>query len=126
VKRIFAALLTLFSTAVLIAASAAGPAGQWRVEFPTPLGQRGVNMTITNSGAVLHGHVVDEYGEYDLKGRFERNRVMVAWSVPESGRMLEITLKGTLDGNVIRGTATLGTVGDGPFSARRTGDVGEP
>ena len=36
-----------------------------------------------------------------------------------------ITMKGKVDGNVITGTAKLGDVGEGPLSARRTGDAGD-
>ena len=39
-------------------------AGLWRVEFVTPLGQVGVNMTINQSGTKLSGQVTDEYGEW--------------------------------------------------------------
>jgi len=100
-------------------------AGLWRVEFVTPLGQVGVNMTINQSGTKLTGHVTDEFGEYEINGRFTDRQVTVVWSVPEDGKMLEITMKGTLDGNVITGTAKLGNVGEGPLSARRTGDAGD-
>ena len=97
-------------------------AGLWRVEFVTPLGQVGVNMTINQSGTRLTGQVTDEYGEWAIDGRISGDQVTVAWSVPEDGKMLEITMKGKLEGNVITGTAKLGDVGEGPLSARRTAD----
>ena len=100
-------------------------AGLWRVEFVTPLGQVGVNMTINESGTKLTGHVTDEFGEYEIAGRVADGQVTVVWSVPEDGKMLEITMKGKLEGNVITGTAKLGDVGEGPLSARRTGDAGD-
>ena len=99
-------------------------AGMWRVEFVTPLGQTGVNMTINQSGTRLTGQVTDEYGEYPIEGRLADDVVTVVWSVPEDGKMLEITMKGKLEGNVITGTAKLGNVGEGPLTARRTGDAG--
>jgi len=99
-------------------------AGLWRVEFVTPLGQVGVNMTINQSGTKLTGQVTDEFGEWAIDGRINGDQVMVVWSVPEDGKMLEITMKGKLEGNVITGTAKLGEVGEGPLSARRTGDAG--
>ena len=99
-------------------------AGLWRVEFVTPLGQVGVNMTINQSGTKLTGQVTDEYGEWAIDGRIVDGQVTVVWSVPEDGRLLEITMKGKLEGNVITGTAKLGDVGEGPLSARRTGDAG--
>jgi hypothetical protein len=106
------------------AAQAANVAGLWRVEFVTPLGQVGVNMTINQSGAQLTGHVTDEYGEYEIDGRVADGEITVMWSVPEDGKMLRITMRGKLEGSVITGTAQLGDVGEGPLSARRTGDAG--
>jgi hypothetical protein len=119
---------TLLLAAFALSAAAAAQqsaAGLWRVEFVTPLGQIGVNMTINQSGARLTGHVTDEYGEYEINGRIADGQVTVVWSVPEDGRMLEITMRGKLEGNLITGTATLGDVGEGPLSARRTGDAGD-
>ena len=99
-------------------------AGLWRVEFVTPQGQVGVNMTINQSGTKLTGRVTDEYGEWPIEGRLTDGEVTVVWSVPEDGKMMEITMKGKLEGNLITGTAKLGDVGEGPLSARRTGDAG--
>jgi hypothetical protein len=100
-------------------------AGMWRVEFVTPQGQVGVNMTINQSGTKLTGRVTDEYGEWPIEGRLTGGEVTVVWSVPEDGKMMEITMKGKLEGNLITGTAKLGNVGEGPLSARRTGDAGD-
>ena len=120
VLRAAAAVLALSATA----AAQQSVAGLWRVEFVTPLGQVGVNMTINQSGARLTGHVTDEFGEYEITGRIADGQVTVVWSVPEDGKMLEITMRGKLEGNLITGTAQLGDVGEGPLSARRTGDAG--
>jgi hypothetical protein len=123
--RSLVALLALLVVSASIVAQEPSVAGMWRVEFVTPLGQVGVNMTINQSGAKLTGHVTDEYGEYEIQGRIADGQVTVVWSVPEDGKLLEITMRGTLDGSVITGTAKLGDVGEGPLSARRTGDAGE-
>ena len=113
--------LTVMPASVLAQQSAAG---LWRVEFVTPQGQVGVNMTINQSGTKLTGRVTDEYGEWPIEGKLTEGQVTVVWSVPEDGKMMEITMKGKLEGNVITGTAKLGDVGEGPLSARRTGDAG--
>lgn len=128
--RAFAVLAVACAlTAASLAAPRAqekGPAGMWRVQFATPLGQVGVNMTINLKGTRLSGQVTDEYGEWPITGEFDSasGRVTVVWSVPEEGKMLEITMKGALQGDEIRGTAKLGDVGEGPLVARRTGDAG--
>jgi hypothetical protein len=121
----FGVLLAPIVVSAAVVAQQASVAGLWRVEFVTPLGQVGVNMTINQSGGKLTGHVTDEYGEYEITGRIAENQVTVVWSVPEDGKMLEITMRGKLEGAVITGTAKLGDVGEGPLSARRTGDAGD-
>ena len=101
-------------------------AGTWRVDFVTPLGQNWIIMTINQSGARLSGHATDEFGEYEINGRVVDDQVTVVWSVAEDGKMLEITMKGKLEtATLITGTAKLGDVGEGPLSARRTGDAGD-
>ena len=97
----------------------------WRVEFVTPQGQVGVNMTINQTGNRLTGQVTDEYGEFPIDGRLTDQQVTIVWSVPEDGKLLEITMKGKLEGNLITGTVTLGKVGEGPLTARRVGDAGD-
>lgn len=122
IRNILAGLLAL---AVISVPALAQPsvAGLWRVDFVTPLGQTFVNMTINQTGSKLTGHATDEFGEYPIEGRVTDDQVTVVWSVPEDGKMLEITMKGRIEGNQITGTAKLGDVGEGPLTARRTGDA---
>jgi hypothetical protein len=119
---LLAAVLWAFVVPVDAQTSAAG---MWRVEFVTQTGQTAVTMTINQSGTKLTGHITDEYGEYEIDGRLAEGQVTIVWSVPEDGKMLEITMKGKLEGNLITGTARLGNVGEGPLTARRTGDAGD-
>jgi hypothetical protein len=100
-------------------------AGEWKVNFVVPTGTRFVNMFINQEKTKLTGTVVSEDGEFPLSGRIEDDQVTIAWSVPEDGKMMEITMKGKLTGNVISGTARLGDVGEGSLTARRDaeGDV---
>ena len=84
-------------------------AGQWRVDFVTPLGQNWIIMTINQSGTKLTGHATDEFGEYEIKGLVAGDEVTVVWSVAEDGKMLEITMKGKLEtATLITGVAKLG------------------
>jgi hypothetical protein len=121
-KRCLVAAVLSACVAPLLAQ--ASVAGQWRVEFVTQQGQAAVTMTVNQSGTKLTGHITDEYGEYSIEGRLNDDQVTIVWTVPEDGKLLEITMKGKLEGNVITGTAKLGNVGEGPLTARRTGDAG--
>ena len=48
------------------------------------------------------------------------DQIKITWSEMENGKALDITLSGTVKGDEMSGTARLGTVGEGPFSADRT------
>ena len=122
-RALIASTLLFVALSIGGAAGQQGPAGEWRVQFTTPLGQRMCIMTLNQSGSKLTGHVTDEYGEYPLEGRFEGTQVIAIWSVYDDGKMLEITLKGTLNGNLINGVAKLGDAGEGTLVARRIGDA---
>src|SRR4051794_27584630 len=119
---LLAAAVSMFIAPVQAQTSAAG---MWRVEFVTQTGQSVVMMTINQSGTKLTGHITDEYGEYEIDGRLSDGQVTIVWSVPEDGKMLEVTMKGKLEGTLITGTAKLGNVGEGPLTARPPGDAGD-
>ena len=119
---------TALVLAVCLAAAAAPrgaettAAGEWRVAFVVPTGTRTVSMYIRQTGTKLTGAVVNEDGEFPLEGRLTGDQVTVSWSVPEDGKLMEITMKGKLSGDMITGTAKIGDVGEGPLTARRTAD----
>lgn len=123
IKHLF--LAAAVSAFVAPAFAQTSAAGMWRVEFVTQQGQAAVTMTINQSGTKLSGHITDEYGEYDIEGRLTDGQVTIVWTVPEDGKLMEITMKGKLEGTLITGTAKLGNVGEGPLTARRIGDAGD-
>ena len=94
-------------------------AGNWRVEFVVPTGEVAVNMTIIQKGTTLSGRVINEDGEFPVKGQIVDDKITVEWTVPEQGEQMTITMNGTVRGEEINGTARLGNVGEGSLSARR-------
>jgi hypothetical protein len=56
-----------------------------------------------------------------VKGTVDGENVKISWSEVDNGKPLDITLTGTAKGDTITGSARLGTVGEGPFRAERTG-----
>ena len=120
-----AVLVLLLSVAAIVRAeppAATRAAGQWRVQFVVPSGTKAVNMNVVQNGARLTGVITDEYGEYAIDGRLEGKQVTIVWTIPEDGKLVDITMKGKLEGDVINGTARIGDLGEGPLQARRTAD----
>jgi hypothetical protein len=119
---VLVAVLSAFAAPVLAQPSAAG---EWKVNFVVPTGTKFVNMVINQQKTTLSGTVINEDGEFPLTGTIIDDQVTVVWTVPEDGKLMEITMKGKLAGNLITGTAKLGDVGEGSLTARRDaeGDV---
>jgi len=113
-------MLSWLLAVALAVAAPANVAGTWRVQFVTPNGEAAVTMTLNQDGEKLSGRIVDEYGEYVVSGSIAGDQVTVTWSVVEEGKPLQITMKGTVDGEYITGVARLGNVGEGSLEARRT------
>jgi hypothetical protein len=113
---ILGAALSAFVAPALAQPSAAG---EWKVNFVVPSGTKFVNMVINQQKTTLTGTVISEDGEFPLTGKIIDDQVTVVWTVPEDGKLMEITMKGKLVGNVITGTAKLGNVGEGSLTARR-------
>jgi hypothetical protein len=113
---ILAVVVSAFAAPVLAQPSAAG---EWKVNFVVPTGTKFVNMVINQQKTTLSGTVINEDGEFPLTGTIIDDLVTVVWTVPEDGKLMEITMKGKLAGNVITGTAKLGNVGEGSLTARR-------
>jgi len=115
----FALLASALAVPLLAQANAAG---EWRVNFVVPTGTRSVSMVINQQRATLSGTVINEDGEFPLKGRIADDQVTIVWSVPEAGKLMELTMKGKLSGDTITGTLQVGDVGEGPLAARRTAE----
>jgi len=116
---VLVAVLSAFAAPVLAQPSAAG---EWKVNFVVPTGTKFVNMVINQQKTTLSGTVINEDGEFPLKGRIANDQVTIVWSVPEAGKLMELTMKGKLSGDTITGTLQVGAVGEGPLSARRTAE----
>jgi hypothetical protein len=47
--------------------------------------------------------------------------VTITWTLPDGGRLLEVTFRAKITGDEMSGTARLGDRGQGPLSGERTG-----
>ena len=116
----------MFRTIAFLAIAVLAPAqasltGEWAMEFTTPRGHAEYTLYLTHEGPRLVGHLTSEYGETPVKGTVNGDEVKLAWSLVEGGKPMDITVSATVKGESMTGTIRLGTVGEGPFAAERTG-----
>jgi L-seryl-tRNA(Ser) seleniumtransferase len=114
-------LKAILGAAVLLTLGQPTWTGEWALEFTTPRGHAEYTMYLSQEGPRVTGHLTSEYGERQLRVTTNGDEIRIAWSEVENGKTLDITLTGTVKDDSITGTVKLGTVGEGPFKAERTG-----
>ena len=93
--------------------------GDWDATITGPQGPNNVKVSFTQDGEKVAGRFKGQNGEFPLRGTVDGNQITVTWTVPEQGEPMDITMKGTVEGETINGIARLGNVGEGALSARR-------
>src|SRR5258708_5523287 len=69
--------------------------------FVVATGTKSVAMIVNQHTAHPTGNVADEYGECPLDGRLADDQVTIVWSGPEDGKLIDITMKGKIQGDTI-------------------------
>jgi hypothetical protein len=118
--RAAAALLVCLLAAATTVAQA-DAAGEWSVSFATPSGPAEFTMYVTQEGTRLTGRLTSDAGEFPLRGTVNGDAVTITWTLPDGGRLLDVTFTAKINGDEMSGTARLGDRGQGPLSGERTG-----
>ena len=96
--------------------------GEWSAVVTAPRGELEYTMYLTQEGPRLTGYFQSQYGEIPLKGTINGDQIKLSWTMTDGTKELNVTMTGTVKGDAISGTATLGDVGQGAFRAERTGN----
>ena len=93
--------------------------GGWEASIQAPRGTLEYRMYLNQEGPRVTGYFQSEYGEMPLKGTINNDAITLTWEMPDAGKPIAVTMKGTVKGDAITGEATLGKVGTGTFNAQR-------
>ena len=120
IKSTLAILIGLFLV-VPVAGLAQNPKvdGEYFVELTLPLGDQNFTMVIDQKGNALSGHMVNEFGQFDLTGALDRDQIKLEWSFPDGGKLLHVTFSGKLTRDGMTGRAKVENLGEGPMEVRR-------
>lgn len=115
---------TVTAVALLLAALApqvpADVSGEWSATVSAPRGALEYTMFLKQEGPRVTGYFQSEYGEIPLRGTIRDDAITLMWSMPDAKEPIDVTMTGTIKGDVISGEATLAKVGKGSFRAERT------
>ena len=95
--------------------------GAWAIEVTITGGGTGTpTVTLKQDGEKLTGHYSSAVlGEHDVTGTVKGNAVTFTFVASLEGTSVKVTYEGTVDKDTMKGTVTLGDLGDGTFTAKR-------
>ena len=100
-------------------AAALDVSGDWAFEVAFAGGTGTPTMSFTQSGDKLTGRYTGQLGEAPLAGAVKADQVTFSIDVTVDGNALHIVYSGTATKDSMKGTVSLGSLGDGTFTARR-------
>jgi len=92
--------------------------GTWNLTLNTPMGAQNSTLTLASSGDTVTGKMEGPQGTVDIEnGKVNGNDV--TWDITAAQMNMTIGFKGTVDGDTIKGSASLGAFGEAQFEGTR-------
>lgn len=99
---------------------AAACAGNWKIEFQTPMGAQTVTMKLAQSGTQVTGKASDPMaGENDITGTCDAGAFSLSETVQSPMGALDMKFAGTASGDSMSGKVVLGPMGEMPFTGTK-------
>ena len=93
--------------------------GPWVFEVTTAAGSGSPSVTFKQSGEALTGQYSGQLGEAPLQGTLKGSDLTFSFDVSVQDTKLHVVYAGTATKDALKGTVTLGELGEGTFTARR-------
>jgi hypothetical protein len=120
-RRLFITMLASMALAGAALAADANVAGEWDFTVETQAGTGTPHFSLKQDGATLSGTYKGQLGEAPVTGTVKGNDVTISFKVNAQGTDLAITYSGTVEGDTIKGKVSLGELGEGSFSGKKSG-----
>lgn len=93
--------------------------GAWALEVNAAGGSGTPTVTLKQEGEKLTGQYSGQLGEAPLSGTIKGNAIAFQFDVDVQGTSLRVVYAGTVDRDSMKGTVTLGEMGEGTFTGSR-------
>ena len=118
---IVAALIVTSSLALSGQNAKVNVTGKWLFQVETSAGAGTPTVTLKQDGEKLTGHYSSmTLGEAELTGTVKGSAIQFSFAADVQGTKIDVAYTGTVENNdAMKGTVTLGGVGEGTFTGKR-------
>jgi hypothetical protein len=120
-RRLFITVLASAALAGAALAADANVTGEWDFTVETQAGTGSPHFSLKQDGTALSGTYKGQLGEAPVSGTVKGNDVTISFKVNAQGTDLAITYSGTVEGDTIKGKVSLGELGEGTFTGKKSG-----
>lgn len=120
-RRLFITMLASTALAAAALAADANVAGEWDFTVETQAGSGMPHFSLKQDGTTVTGTYKGQLGEAPVTGTVKGNELTLNFTVSAQGAELECTYTGTVEGDTIKGTVSLGDLGEGTFTGKKSG-----
>ncbi|MEO7270625.1 MAG: hypothetical protein ABIX28_14455 [Vicinamibacterales bacterium] len=100
-------------------AAAIDISGAWLFEVTSAAGSGNPSVTFNQSGETLTGQYSGQLGEAPLRGTLKGSELSFSFDAAIQEAKVHVVYTGTATKDALKGTVTLGELGEGTFTARR-------
>jgi hypothetical protein len=93
--------------------------GTWVMQVETGAGSGSPTFSFKQTGDKLEGTYEGTFGKADVKGEVKGNKATWSFTADAQGTQLNIQYSGTVEKDTMKGTVTLGELGEGTFTGKR-------
>ncbi len=93
--------------------------GTWILQVETAAGSGSPTFTFKQTGDTLEGTYEGTFGKATVTGKVNGNKATWSFTADAQGTQLNITYSATVEKDTMKGTVTLGELGEGTFTGKR-------
>ncbi len=95
--------------------------GKWAMTLEMSMGTATPSLDLKQDGTKITGTYTGRYGTFDLQGTLKDRAIQFSFNMSAEGETVTMTFAGEVaeDGQTMKGTATLGEMGDATWSAKK-------
>jgi hypothetical protein len=95
--------------------------GKWALSVETAAGTGNPSVEFKQDGETLAGTYSSQvFGEQKVTGTIKKNAITFGFTTSFQGTTVTVTYTGTADASSMKGTVTIGDLGDGTFTAKKS------